>query len=144
MNKTEKQLLIYGLPSLLAIAFALWKIKRQRIESEQRQRIESEQRQRIESEQRQRIESEQTQQSQQNKSNVIKEIKQQSAYLQRRKDFQEKDAIKKKQDYEDDNEDFSDVMRVGGHHSKQNITQKSKTIRKHRKKNKKQSTKNSG
>lgn len=124
MNKTEKQLLIYGLPSL-AIAFALWKINKQRIESEQ------------------------TQQSQQNKSKVINEIKQESPHLERVqtiKRLKEKYAIKKQKDFENDTEDFRDVMSVGGggHRSKQNITQKSKTIRKHRKENKKQSTKNFG
>ena len=128
MNKTEKQLLIYGLPSLaiaLVSGFALWKINKQRIESEQ------------------------TQQSQQNKSKVINEIKQESPHLERVqtiKRLKEKDAIKKQKDFEDDTEDFRDVMSVGGggHRSKQHITQKSKTIRKHRKENKKQGTKNLG
>ena len=96
MNKTEKQLLIYGLPSLaiaLVSGFALWKINKQRIESEQ------------------------TQQSQQNKSKVINEIKQESPHLERVqtiKRLKEKDAIKKQKDFEDDTEDFRDVMSVGG------------------------------
>ena len=102
MNKTEKQLLIYGLPSLalaLVSGFALWKINKKRVKTPEEQ-----------------------------------------AHLERVKtieDSQKKKALQNIQDYENDNEDFSDFIHLGGggHRSKQNITRKSKTIRKRRKEN---------